>query len=133
VQIREESGFREATRDDEDSLIEWLAAEICPVVLNDDDGVRAALLARCRKLSIEPAGRLERILGGARSRFDKGFCAEVVDRLSAESIDRLEELVTGVDLQWNRYVGDVGVVLGTGSWGPLACVPVRSQSACDLA
>jgi Domain of unknown function (DUF4158) len=106
VQIREESGFREATRDDEDSLIEWLAAEICPVVLNDDDGVRAALLARCRKLSIEPPGRLERILGSARSRFDKGFCAEVVDRLSAESIDRLEELVTGVDLQWNRYVGE---------------------------
>jgi hypothetical protein len=36
-------------------------------------------------------------LGGARSRFDKGFCAEVVDRLSAELIDRLEELVTGRD------------------------------------
>ncbi len=36
-------------------------------------------------------------MGGARSRFDKGFCAEVVDRLSAESIDRLEELVTGRD------------------------------------
>lgn len=36
AQIREELGFREATRDDEDSLIEWLAAEICPVVLNDD-------------------------------------------------------------------------------------------------
>jgi TnpA family transposase len=96
AQIREELGFREATRDDEEGLIEWLAAEICPVVLNDE-GVRAALLARCRKLGIEPPGRLERILGGARSRFDKGFCAEVVDRLSAESIDRLEELVTGRD------------------------------------
>jgi hypothetical protein len=31
AQIREELGFREVTRDDEQSLIEWLAAEICPV------------------------------------------------------------------------------------------------------
>lgn len=63
AQIREALGFREATREDEESLIEWLAAEICPVVLTDD-GVRAAMLARCRKLSIEPPGRLERIVGG---------------------------------------------------------------------
>lgn len=94
AQIREALGFREATREDEESLIEWLAAEICPVVLTDD-GVRAAMLARCRKLSIEPPGRLERIVGGARSRFDKGFCAEVVGRLTPDSIERLEELAAG--------------------------------------
>lgn len=94
ARIREALGFREATREDEESLIEWLAAEICPVVLTDD-GVRAAMLARCRKLGIEPPGRLERIVGGARSRFDRGFCAEVVGRLSADSIERLEELAVG--------------------------------------
>jgi hypothetical protein len=55
AQIREELGFREATREDEEGLIEWLAAEICPVVLNDD-GVRAALLARCRKLGSSRRG-----------------------------------------------------------------------------
>ena len=96
AQIREELGFREATREDEQSLIEWLAAEICPVVLGED-GVRAALLARCRKLGIEPPGRLERIVGAARSRFDKGFCAEIVGQLPAESIDKLEELATTRD------------------------------------
>jgi hypothetical protein len=79
AQIRQELGFRQATREDEEDLIEWLPAEICPVVVNDD-GVRAAMLARCRKLGIEPPGRLERILRGARSQFDKGFCAEIVDR-----------------------------------------------------
>ncbi|WP_192808765.1 hypothetical protein [Actinomadura montaniterrae] len=52
-QIREALGFRESTRANEDELIEWLAAEICPMVLADE-GVRAGLLARCRKLRIEP-------------------------------------------------------------------------------
>lgn len=65
AQIRKALGFRESTRADEDALIEWLAAEICPMVLTDE-GVRAAMLARCRKLKIEPPGRSERILGGCR-------------------------------------------------------------------
>jgi hypothetical protein len=91
ARIRAELGFREVTREDEQGLIEWLAAEICPVVLGEER-VRAALLARCRKLGIEPPGRLERIVGAARSRFDKGFCVEVVGRLSTESIEKLEEL-----------------------------------------
>ncbi|MEV5707972.1 Tn3 family transposase [Actinoallomurus sp. NPDC052274] len=96
AQIREALGFREATRADEESLIDWLAIEICPVVLADE-GVRAAMLARCRKLKIEPPGRIERILGGSRARFEKAFCAQVVARLSAETVAGLEELATGRD------------------------------------
>ena len=52
AQIREILGFRESTRADEDALIDWLASEICPMVLTDE-GLRAALLSRCRKLRIE--------------------------------------------------------------------------------
>ena len=64
--IREALGFRETTWADEESLIDWLATEICPVVLTDE-GVRAATLTRCRKLKIEPPGRIERILRDSRA------------------------------------------------------------------
>jgi hypothetical protein len=36
VQIREAFGFREFTRDDEERLTKWLAAEVCPVELRDE-------------------------------------------------------------------------------------------------
>jgi hypothetical protein len=71
-QIREALGFRESTRVDEDKLIEWLAEKICPEVLTDE-GFRAALLRRCRTKKIEPPGRIERILGSARRRFEREF------------------------------------------------------------
>jgi hypothetical protein len=66
-QIRKALKLRESARADEDALIEWLATEICPMVLTDED-VRAAMLARCRNMRIEPPGRTERILGGCRAR-----------------------------------------------------------------
>lgn len=46
AQVREALKFRESTRADEDALIEWLATEICPMVLTDE-GIRAAMLSRC--------------------------------------------------------------------------------------
>ena len=42
-----------------------------------DEGVRAAMLARCRNMKIEPPGRAERILGGCRTRFERTFCGQV--------------------------------------------------------
>jgi hypothetical protein len=97
-QIREALGFRESTRADEDALIVWLAMEICPVVLTDE-GVRAAMLARCREMKIEPPGRtrVERILGACRARFEWSFCEQVTGRLSAESTAALLELAKGAD------------------------------------
>jgi len=97
-QIREALGFRESTRADEDALIAWLATEICPMVLSDE-GVRAAMLARCREVKIEPPGRtrVERILGACRARFEKAFCEQVTGRLSAESTTALGELAKGTD------------------------------------
>ncbi|MEU6797472.1 DUF4158 domain-containing protein [Nonomuraea wenchangensis] len=55
AQVREALGFRESTRADEDVLAGWLAKKICPMVFTDE-GLRAALLPRCRKLKIEPPG-----------------------------------------------------------------------------
>ena len=95
-QIREALGFREPTRADEDALAEWLATEMCPMVLTDD-GLRTALLARCRNLRIEPPGRVERILGACRARFEREFCLKVLNVLSADSARALWELATGED------------------------------------
>ncbi|MER6948680.1 Tn3 family transposase [Nonomuraea sp. NPDC000554] len=96
AQIRSALGFREATRADEEALIEWLASDICPMVLTDE-GLRAAMLARCRKLKIEPPGRTERIVRSSRARFERAFCQQVTGRLSAESSAALAELATGAD------------------------------------
>lgn len=70
AQVRAARGFREATGGDEQRMIEWLAAELCPVELSVDR-LRDDLLARFRDERIEPPGpsRIERILGSGRSLF----------------------------------------------------------------
>ncbi|MER5423972.1 hypothetical protein [Streptosporangium roseum] len=62
-----------------------------------DEGLRVALLRRCRKLKIEPPGRVERIAGAGRARFEREFCLHVLNRLSADSARALWELATGED------------------------------------
>ncbi|MDP4510565.1 Tn3 family transposase, partial [Nonomuraea turcica] len=96
AQVREALGFRESTRADEDVLAEWLADKICPMVFTDE-GLRAALLSRCRTLKIEPPGRVERIAGAGRARFEREFCLHVLNGLSADSARALWELATGED------------------------------------
>ncbi len=81
------------------SMVSGLAVGCCaqvPVVLTDE-GVRAAMLARCRRLKIEPPGRVERILGGCRAWSEREFCLQVLGRLSADSARALWELATGED------------------------------------
>lgn len=92
AQVRVRFDFREAARSDEEALAAWLAAEVCPVELNEDR-VREALLARCRAERIEPPGRIARIVGAARADFERRFCERTASRLSEDSIARLEELV----------------------------------------
>jgi hypothetical protein len=58
-QIREALGFRPSTRADEERLISWLAAEVCPVELVEDR-LTQALLVQCRADRIEPPGRRRR-------------------------------------------------------------------------
>src|SRR5690606_27427371 len=65
AQVRAAFGFREFTRGDEDKLAGWLAEEVCPVELREEQ-LRTALLVRCRTERIEPPGRIDRIVGSAR-------------------------------------------------------------------
>ncbi|MEU7988679.1 Tn3 family transposase [Streptosporangium canum] len=94
AQIRKFHDFREPTVGDEDKLADWLATKMCPVEMSRDR-LRSALLARCREDRIEPpkATRIERVLGAAESMFERNFTATTVDRLSAGSVGKLEELV----------------------------------------
>ncbi|MGI5289757.1 hypothetical protein ACQEVF_41350 [Nonomuraea polychroma] len=94
--MREALEFRESTRADEDVLAGWLADEICPMVFTDE-GLRAALLRRCRTLKIEPPGRVDRIVRAGRARFEREFCLHVLNGLSADSARSLWELATGED------------------------------------
>ncbi|WP_432934089.1 DUF4158 domain-containing protein [Microbispora sp. CA-135349] len=94
AQIRKFHDFREPTVGDEDKLADWLATKICPVEMSRDR-LRGALLARCREDRIEPpkTTRIERVLGAAEAMFERNFTATTVQRLSFESVGKLEELI----------------------------------------
>lgn len=94
AQIRRAFGFREFSRGDEDKLADWLATEVCPVELRDEQ-LRQALLVRCRTELLEPPGRADRIIGSARARFERQFCDRVVSCLPDECAEGLEALVDG--------------------------------------
>ena|SRR5450755_4429434 len=93
AQIREARGFREAAGEDERRMVEWLAAELCPVELSVER-LHEDLLARFRDERIEPPGpsRLERILGAGRALFERRFTEGIVRQLSMTVIERLEQL-----------------------------------------
>ncbi|WP_072691401.1 Tn3 family transposase [Rhodococcus marinonascens] len=92
AQVRDAFGFRESSRSDEDNLSSWLATEVCPVELRDGQ-LRQALLVRCRAERVEPPGRIDRIIGSARTAFEKRFCERTVSRLSEVSIAGLNNVV----------------------------------------
>ncbi len=92
-QIRAAFGFREFARGDEDKLAGWLAEEVCPVELRDQQ-LHEAVLERCRGERIEPPGRLDRIIGSARAVFEQRFCSRTLARLDTASVAALEGLVT---------------------------------------
>jgi integrase len=91
AQIREALGFRESTREDEERLAAWLAQEVCPVELGEER-LREAVLARCRAERIEPAGRIDRILGAAQASFERQFTATIAGRITEAAAKRLEQL-----------------------------------------
>ncbi|MFE9328502.1 DUF4158 domain-containing protein [Nocardia sp. NPDC052278] len=91
-QIRAAFGFREFSRADEDKLADWLAEEVCPVELRDEQ-LHEALRVRCRAERIEPPGRADRIVGTARAVFERRFCDRTVSRLAAGSVEALNGLV----------------------------------------
>ncbi|MFF7701262.1 DUF4158 domain-containing protein [Streptomyces lydicus] len=90
-QIREALKLRPATRADEEELIAWLADEVCPVELVEDR-LREALLVECRERTIEPPGRIDRIVTAAQTRAEKAFCARTIERLGGAGVGDLEVL-----------------------------------------
>ncbi|EXU63779.1 transposase [Streptomyces sp. PRh5] len=91
-QIRATLKFRPTTRADEEKLIAWLAAEVCPVELVEDR-LREALLVECRARTIEPPGRIDRIVTAAQTRAEKTFSARTIERLGDVGVARLLALV----------------------------------------
>jgi hypothetical protein len=92
VQIREAFGFREFSKGDEDKLADWLASEVCPVELRDEQ-LHQAVLVRCRAERLEPPGRPERIIVSARALFERQFCDLIGSRLPDDCRRRLEAIV----------------------------------------
>ena len=107
AQIRTFLGFREATRQDSDALVEWLCTDILP---HDQhiEHVRAALAERCRDAQIEPpsAGQIERVIRSALHAFEERLYAAVMARLSPATVTMMEALL--------RPSG-TGVPIGTGA------------------
>ncbi|MET8335987.1 DUF4158 domain-containing protein [Streptosporangium canum] len=95
AQIRDFHDFRKPTVGDEDKLADWLATKICPVEMSRDR-LRGALLTRCREDRIEPPKmtRIERVLGAAEALFERTFTHTILNRLSFDAVDKLEELIT---------------------------------------
>ena len=94
AQIRHVLRFRVFSRGDEDKMISWLAAEVCPSELNEDRQ-REAVLARCRAEKIEPPGRMSRIIGSANRIADERFCAVTTSRRPAGVAESLWGLIVG--------------------------------------
>lgn len=59
-EIREAFGFRESTEEDQESLAEWLTAELCGVEMSRDR-LAEAVVARCRNDHIEPRHGQQRV------------------------------------------------------------------------
>jgi hypothetical protein len=77
-------------------LAEWPADKICPMV-SPDEGLRAALLARCRSPKIEPPGRMDPDRGSGPGAVRARVCLHPLNGVSADAERSLWELATGED------------------------------------
>ena len=92
--IRTHLGFREATVADAEALETWLVEE----TLNQEnrmDRLREIVLARCRKLQIEPPTQeqIHRLLRSAIQAHEMRFCETISGKLNPETLDRLDRLL----------------------------------------
>ncbi|MFH9228277.1 hypothetical protein [Streptomyces lydicus] len=123
--MREALKFRPATRADEEELIAWLADEVCPVELVEDR-LREALLVECRERTIEPPGRIDRIVTAAQTRAEKAFCARTSSALAARG--------SGTSKSSQTVVAAVGAVSAPGArWLPIPGTFRRTQGFGDAA
>jgi len=98
VQIRKRFNFRECSLGDQDKLIAWLAAEVCPIEQRSDQ-LRDALVARCRLDQLVPptSGQLDRIATSGMAAFEQSFCSQTALRLTTASQGMLEAMIRTAD------------------------------------
>src|SRR5262249_37128950 len=94
AEIRALFGYREATVADAEALEDWLRDQAALVGAPPDHLV-VRLEARCRELAIEPPSseRVERIVRAAIHSHEERLYARVRDRLTPETLGRLEALL----------------------------------------
>jgi hypothetical protein len=92
--VRAFLGVREATVADQQQITDWLVAHELPQTQHPD-ALRAAFLARCRALGLEPPtlDRIERHVRTALAAYDEQICALVLRRLPPETQRRLDALL----------------------------------------
>jgi TnpA family transposase len=95
VQIRAALGFRQASVQDADNLVSWLANDVLPHE-RALDRLRAAVYVRCREQRLEPpsAERITRLVHSAMASHERRVSQAVHGRLSPESIAALDGLLT---------------------------------------
>jgi len=95
TEIRSFFGFREVSEEYQSELARWLADELCGVEF-DRGRLAVAVVARCRAERVEPPAprQIDRLVASAVRAFEHGFCLRTMEALSAESIVRLEQLIT---------------------------------------
>ena len=94
-QIRELFNFRETAAEDGEKLSRWLQQKIFPNE-SDDEHILTAVYQQFREWKIEPptGERLERIIRSARRAYEESFCHNIQSRLSTETQNLLESLLT---------------------------------------
>lgn len=95
-QIRDLLGFREATTQDGVALTTWLCTHLLTTHDHHRDRLKATAYARCRAIQIEPptVDRLERIIQAALATYKDYWHAQILQRLSPETMCALESLLT---------------------------------------
>lgn len=92
--IRTYCGFREFTREDAETLTDWLSQSVVPREFRAGAVIEAAY-QRLRTAGIEPpsAGRLQRFVDSAQRQCDQHLCQKILERLSEAQQARLDGLL----------------------------------------
>ncbi len=92
--IRTFFGYRETTLIDTHDLTEWLCQQVLPSN-RQEDFLKNALYTRCRELQLEPptSQRLIRLIHSAIHIYDERFCATIMQKLSADTRQQLDNLL----------------------------------------
>ncbi|WP_036486612.1 Tn3 family transposase [Myxosarcina sp. GI1] len=98
--IRNLFGFRTATIADGKEIVTWLKAEILP---NEQriEPITELIYQKWRELQIEPPtpGRVERLIHSAIAQHEADFCRQTLNRLTPESIEQIDILLSTADLE----------------------------------